>query len=90
MLELTAGAARLRIAPQMGGAIAAFALDGRPVLRTMTDAAIARRDVRLASCYPLVPYSNRIRDAQLRFGGRDYALARNFGAHPHAIHGIGW
>lgn len=90
MLELTAGAARLRIAPQIGAAIAAFALDGRAVLRAMTDAAIAQRDVRLASCYPLVPYSNRIRDAQLRFGGRDYALARNLGAHPHAIHGVGW
>ena len=63
---------------------------GRPVLRPTPDAALDERDVRLTACYPLVPYSNRIRDARLRFGGRDYALARNFGAHPHAIHGVGW
>jgi aldose 1-epimerase len=37
-----------------------------------------------------VPYSNRIRDARLAFAGRTYELARNFGDHPHAIHGVGW
>lgn len=90
MIELAAGAARVRIAPQMGAAITAFTVNGRDVLRPTPDAAIAEADVRLAACYPLVPYSNRIRDASLRFCGRDYPLARNFGAHPHAIHGIGW
>jgi aldose 1-epimerase len=37
-----------------------------------------------------VPYSNRIRDGTLHFGGRTHALARNFGDSPHAIHGVGW
>jgi aldose 1-epimerase len=37
-----------------------------------------------------VPYSNRIRDARLHFRGREYVLERNFGDHPHAIHGVGW
>ena len=46
--------------------------------------------MRLASCYPLVPYANRIRDARLVFAGRQHALARNFGDHPHSIHGVGW
>src|SRR4030095_7913875 len=50
----------------------------------------AAANVRLAACYRLVPYSNRIRDARLRFAGADHALARNFGNHPHAIHGVGW
>src|SRR5204862_4701005 len=26
----------------------------------------------------------------LQFDGRTYELARNFGDHPHAIHGVGW
>ena len=90
IIELGTSLARVRIAPEMGGSIAAFTFDGRPVLRPTPDAAIAECDVRRAACYPLVPYSNRIRDARLRFGDRDYALARNFGTHPHAIHGVGW
>jgi aldose 1-epimerase len=90
IIELATHDAKLRIAPETGGAIVAFTLREREILRPMPAAAIAARDVRLAACYPLVPYSNRIRDARLTFGGRDYALARNFGDHPHAIHGVGW
>jgi len=89
-LELVDGAARVALLPAVGGAIAAFAWRGRDVLRPMPAAAIAAGNVRLAACYPLVPYSNRIRDARLRFGGAAHALARNFGDHPHAIHGVGW
>jgi aldose 1-epimerase len=46
--------------------------------------------VRAFAAYPLVPYSNRIADARLTFAGRTHELARNFGDHPHAIHGVGW
>ncbi|MEP6679809.1 MAG: aldose 1-epimerase [Betaproteobacteria bacterium] len=89
-LELVEGAARVALLPATGGAIAAFEWHGRDVLRpTPADARVAG-NVRLSACYPLVPYSNRIRDALLHFRGADYPLARNFGDHPHAIHGVGW
>jgi aldose 1-epimerase len=90
IVELAAQGARVAIAPEVGCAVTAFTVGGHPVLRPTPAAAIAARDVLRAGCYPLVPYSNRIRDARLRFGGRHYALAHNFGAHPHAIHGVGW
>lgn len=90
VLQLATSAATLRIAPRVGGALASFVVAGTPILRPTPDTALARGDVLATSCYPLVPYSNRIRDAELRFAGRTYALARNFGAHPHAIHGVGW
>jgi aldose 1-epimerase len=90
IVELIAGNASMRIAPAMGCAIAAFILGEQPVLRPTTREALATANVRLAGCYPLVPYSNRIRDAELHFGGKRYVLERNFGTHPHAIHGIGW
>ncbi len=90
IIELIHGAACVRISPDMGGAITAFTLDEQPVLRTAPADAIALRNVRLASCYPLVPYSNRIRNAELHFAGRCHVLERNFGTHPHAIHGVGW
>ena len=90
VLDLATPNARVRLAPHVGGAIASFTFCGRPVLRETPLAALAAGDVRAAACYPLVPYSNRIRDARLRHGGRTFVLARNFGARPHAIHGVGW
>lgn len=84
------GGAVVRIAPELGAALTAYVWRDRPVLRTATNAALEASNVRLTSCYPLVPYSNRIRDARLHFRGKHYALSRNFGTHPHAIHGVGW
>ena len=90
IVQLASGEAAVGIAPELGGAIVSFAWRGCPVLRPTADSALADADVRRTACYPLVPYSNRIRDARLTFGGRDYTLERNFGTHPHAIHGVGW
>ena len=90
MLELTTRGARVVLLPEVGGAIAAFALHDRDILRPTPDDAIDARDVRKTACYPLVPYSNRIRDATLSFDGTRYPLARNFGDLPHSIHGVGW
>jgi aldose 1-epimerase len=89
-LQLEARAARVLLLPAVGGAIGAFAWRDQPVLRPMPDDAITAADVRRAASYPLVPYSNRIRDARLAFSGNVYALGRNFDDHPHAIHGVGW
>ena len=90
LLELAAADARVVLAPHVGGAIASLAWRGRDVLRPGSADALAASDVRALACYPLVPYSNRIADARFAFGGRTYVLARNFGEHPHAIHGVGW
>ena len=86
-VALVAGKARVLMNAAAGGALASFTFDGIDVLRP---APAGSRDVRLHASYPLVPYSNRIADARLDFGGRAFALARNFGDHPHAIHGVGW
>ena len=40
--------------------------------------------------FPLLPFCNRIAYGRFRWQGRDYQLARNFGDHPHTIHGVGW
>jgi aldose 1-epimerase len=89
-LELTAGAAHVGLLPGLGGSVSAFTLGERAILRSTPDDVFATANVRLTSSYPLVPYSNRIRDACLTFQGRRMSLARNFGASPHAIHGVGW
>jgi len=86
-VTLVAGTARVEVHAAIGGAVASFSVGGIDVLRPTP---AGTHDVRLHACYPLVPYSNRIADAHLQFDGRTYALARNFGDHPHAIHGVGW
>lgn len=41
-----------------------------------------------AGCYPLVPWSNRIRDAAFSFGGRSVQLPAHPSAAPHVVHGF--
>lgn len=88
---LTKGPLSLGLAPQHGGAIAWLKWNDidllRPLSFTHHDAMPA---VRLSSGYPLLPYSNRIADGRFKWNGRAYVLAKNFGDHPHSIHGFGW
>jgi aldose 1-epimerase len=90
LIELYAGPARAVIAPGIGGALAALERDAVPVLRPTSAEAVSAGNVRDFACYPLVPYSNRIAGATLHWDGVAHSLARNFGDHPHAIHGNGW
>ncbi|MEP7062093.1 MAG: aldose 1-epimerase [Betaproteobacteria bacterium] len=89
-IELSAGAARAILLPRTGGAVGGFTWRDVDVLRPMPGDGTADDNVRLAACYPLLPYSNRIRDAVLTVGGERHVLRRNFGDHPNSIHGIGW
>lgn len=89
-ITLSTADASVEIVPAVGGAIASFRHLGRDVMRPTSSAARSRAEVRQFACYPLVPYSNRIAHAQLRVGDDTFRLARNFGEHPHSIHGLGW
>jgi aldose 1-epimerase len=89
-VELRAGAARVRVAPAVGGSIAAFEYDGQPVLRPTSGQALSEGNVRNFSCFPLVPFSNRIAGAILHWADREYALTRFVASDPNAIHGNGW
>ena len=89
-LRLAAGDAAVEIVPAVGGAIAGYTVRGRDVLRPTSPQARGDGSVRGYACYPLVPYSNRIAHARLESAGASFELARNFGDHPHAIHGVGW
>jgi len=72
-----------------GGCICAYRLsDGFDILRP---AHLAKNSNPLdASSFPLVPYSNRIKEGVFVFRGRRYEIPLNFGDHPHSIHGVGW
>lgn len=87
---LAAGCNLVQACPAIGGAIAAFRHGGYDILRPSPQPVETDSSVRQFSCYPLVPYSNRINRGRFDWDGRSYQLARNFGDHPHPLHGIGW
>ena len=79
-----------RSCPAIGGAIAAFTLARRDVLRPTPDDARTAADVRRSRAIRWSRTRTGSRSARLTFGERDHVLARNFGDAPHAIHGVGW
>jgi aldose 1-epimerase len=89
-LTLDATDAEVILAPDAGGAIAAFTFRGMDVLRPTTVEDRDRRNVHGHACFPLIPYSNRIADGSLVFEGTTHTLARNSGDNKHSIHGVGW
>jgi aldose 1-epimerase len=88
MVSLQAGALRCEVEPGLGGCVAGLWLDGQPVLRSTPAAQLTSS--RQAGCYVLVPFSNRIGQAQLVWQGTQHPLVRNNAGEPHAIHGVGW
>ena len=87
-LELQHGTWRLVLRPDLGGCIAGLWLGDVPVLRSTPAPELAT--VRLAGSYPLVPFSNRIGQAELIWNGTSHPLVKNFAGEEHAIHGLGW
>jgi aldose 1-epimerase len=84
-LEVVNDRVRLRVAPEVGASIVDLSLERggsfTPLLRRANEPLSRSSD---ASCFLLVPYSNRLRDGRFRFEGRSYDLH-----HPKkdAIHG---
>jgi aldose 1-epimerase len=87
MITLRNRGAALDLLPEIGGAVSRFILDGHDVLRA---APAGTKDVLQTACFPLVPFANRIADGVFAVAGETVRLARNFGDHPHPLHGQGW
>ncbi len=90
MIELSAGALRLVLDPETGGAIAALTCRGVPLLRPVIDPRLGAQHGRAVAAYPLIPYANRIAWGRFSLDGKHFMLDRNFGDHQHTIHGNGW
>lgn len=90
LLHLHAGPFALTLCPEVGGGIVRAEGWGQELLRPARDVAVAARDPLRLAGYVLIPFSNRVGNAQFTFDGQTYRLARNFEPEPHAIHGNGW
>ena len=93
-MTLRAGACTVDLHPAIGGSVGRFTWhhpDGRHIdlLRPMHAHALAERQSEGASCFPLLPFSNRIRDSRFSFEGEEIQLSRNTSG-PHVEHGHGW
>lgn len=90
-ITLKHNASELTLAPALGGAILSLFHAGQSIFRPIDLAALEQiPNVRLTACYPLVPFSNRIKNGQFEWAGHAYQLRKNFGDSPHTIHGNGW
>lgn len=87
-VEQRAGALRLALRPDLGGAIAGLWHGDMPVMRS-TEAAQLER-VRLGACYPLLPFSNRMGGRRFTWQGTAYELDRNVDDSEHTMHGLAW
>jgi len=86
--ELRAGALRLAVRPDLGGAVAGLWHGETPVLRSTEPGRLAA--ARDAAMFPLLPYSNRLGYRRFRWRGRDHTTRANVADSPHSLHGIGW
>jgi aldose 1-epimerase len=94
LVTLQAGTLRAVVAPDVGGALAAFyeAAPEGPLhwLRPAAQAAFAECDPLRMASFPLFPYCNRIRDARFEFEGATIDLTGNDLRFAHALHGNAW
>ena len=79
MLTLESGPARLVVAPEKGGRIVAFSVDGLDLLVR------PEIDGHNFGCFPMAPWAGRVRHGRFDFEARRYQLPLN--NPPHAIHG---
>jgi aldose 1-epimerase len=94
LITIAAGRADVAVAPAIGGSIARFrwnvAGKAHDWLRPASDADFAASDAGRLACFPLVPFSNRIRNGRFTFDRRTIRLPRNAPPDPHSRHGHGY
>lgn len=88
LLECALGETRIAVAPELGGALAWLRWRGHDILRPLDPAGEQRAN--LCGSYPLIPWSNRIANGCFTFNKVKHRVKRNFGDHPHSLHGNGW
>jgi len=94
VITLRAGCAAVGIAPAIGGSITHYHwIAGKrrhDWMRPSSPADQAAHAAGRLSCFPLVPFSNRIRRGRFVFRGHAIQLPRNHPPVPHALHGHGF
>ena len=96
LITLRNGIAGLQVCPAVGGVITRYWYETPQPTKTidwlwpasLTD--LGKRNPLGMSCFPLVPFSSRVREGRFRFRDQRVQLPLNFLPQRHAIHGHGW
>ena len=79
---------KLNLLPEIGGRISSLIFDDFHVLRPIPLHDIKSLFLYKGGSFPLVPFSNRIKNAKFKFNETEFNLNQN--SFPHAIHGHGY
>ena len=91
LITLTAGRLELVLAPEVGGSIASFdRLENGRKISILRRSEGEPANVLEAASFPLVPFSNRIRNGRFSFRHHNVTLAANMTGDPSPLHGQGW
>jgi aldose 1-epimerase len=87
---LVSGNLTVELVPSVGGAIGRFDyIDGERRTAVLRPSPEPLQNIRQASCFPLIPFANRIRGGCFHFRGREVRLTAAFPGEPLPIHGQG-
>jgi len=90
IIQLYVNKTAVDISPDAGASILKFSHDGQDMMRSTNDRDNSSKSALQTACFPLVPYSNRIRDGRFTFEGEEIDLSSANAAFKHALHGTGW
>lgn len=85
LYTLQSGALRLEVS-ERGGVIEGFWHNDTPLLRPGKQSGVAVE----SSCFPLVPFGNRVSGNGFEWQGKSYGLEPNVAWDRHYLHGDGW
>ena len=80
----------LSVLPKMGASITSCEYLGFPVFEPARPAFLGKTDVFASSCFPLIPFSNRIANGRFSFAGEAHQIEPNHPNEKHPIHGNSW
>ncbi len=80
----------LSLLPDFGACFTSCECMGFPVMRPGDIDQIVSGDVFASSCFPMMPYSNRIKNGQFSFRGKTVKIDSNHPKHVFPIHGHVW
>jgi aldose 1-epimerase len=90
MMEISAGPLAIGVAPEIGGSLAFFRMNGIDAMRPLSPADAEAKNVLGAAMFPMVPYANRIAGNAFDFGGRTWRFEPNNPPDRINAHGSGW
>jgi aldose 1-epimerase len=90
VIELSAGELSIGLVPEVGGSLAYFRKGGVDLMRPLSAADRAAKNVLGVAMFPMVPYANRIAGNEFDFGGRTWRFEPNNPPERFNVHGTGW